>query len=201
MSELKVNKITPATGTAFTFGDSGDTFSIPSGATFANNGTATGFGAGGKVLQIQYTINSTYSATTNVVIPFDDTIPQSSEGTTAGVDVAITPANASNILLIQGSICAAHGASGDMNSALFQDSTANALAAWKIESDNQAGNHFDVTHIFYVMLAGTTSATTFKVHVGPPADNGTTYINGGQSSGRKYGGVSRSILSVMELSP
>jgi len=33
MSELKVNKISPASGTATTIGDSGDTFTVPSGAT------------------------------------------------------------------------------------------------------------------------------------------------------------------------
>ena len=43
-SEVKANKISPATGTAFTFGDSGDTFTVPSGATITNSGTATGFG-------------------------------------------------------------------------------------------------------------------------------------------------------------
>lgn len=43
MSELQVNKISPQSGTAITLGDSGDTFTIPSGATFTNNGTATGF--------------------------------------------------------------------------------------------------------------------------------------------------------------
>jgi len=43
--EVKTNKISPASGTAFTMGDSGDTFTIPSGVTFANSGTATGFGA------------------------------------------------------------------------------------------------------------------------------------------------------------
>ena len=43
-SELKVDKISPASGTAFTFGDSGDTFTVPSGVTIANSGTATGFG-------------------------------------------------------------------------------------------------------------------------------------------------------------
>ena len=42
-SEMKVNKISPASGTAITLGDSGDTFTIPSGATIANSGTATGF--------------------------------------------------------------------------------------------------------------------------------------------------------------
>jgi hypothetical protein len=45
-SEVKANKISPATGTAFTFGDSGDTFTVPSGATITNSGTATGFGGG-----------------------------------------------------------------------------------------------------------------------------------------------------------
>ena len=44
MSEVKTNKISPATGTAFTLGDSGDTFTVPSGASIVNSGTATGFG-------------------------------------------------------------------------------------------------------------------------------------------------------------
>jgi hypothetical protein len=45
MSEVKVNKISPRSGTDVALGDSGDTFTIPSGATLVNNGTATGFGA------------------------------------------------------------------------------------------------------------------------------------------------------------
>jgi len=50
MSEVKVNKISPRTncGTV-TLGDSGDTFTIPAGATITNNGTAAGFGATGAV--------------------------------------------------------------------------------------------------------------------------------------------------------
>ena len=44
MSTLEVNKITPSTGTSITLGDSGDTFTIPSGVTITNNGTQTGFG-------------------------------------------------------------------------------------------------------------------------------------------------------------
>ena len=51
MSEVKVNKVSPRSGTGVTLGDSGDTFTVPSGATLdiasgatlANNGTATGF--------------------------------------------------------------------------------------------------------------------------------------------------------------
>ena len=59
-SEVKTNKISPATGTAFTFGDSGDTFTIPSGATLTNSGTATGFTAGLLGL-VKYTGNGTYT--------------------------------------------------------------------------------------------------------------------------------------------
>jgi hypothetical protein len=50
MSEIKVNKLTPRTncGTV-TLGDSGDTFTIPSGVTISNSGTAAGFGSTGEV--------------------------------------------------------------------------------------------------------------------------------------------------------
>ena len=48
MSEVKVNKISPrANCGTVTLGDSGDTFTIPSGVSITNNGTASGFGATG----------------------------------------------------------------------------------------------------------------------------------------------------------
>ncbi len=40
MSEVKTNKVSPI-GTAFTLGDSGDTFTLPSGATLTVSGTST----------------------------------------------------------------------------------------------------------------------------------------------------------------
>jgi len=43
MSTLETNLIQPATGTALQVGASGDTITIPSGATLTNSGTATGF--------------------------------------------------------------------------------------------------------------------------------------------------------------
>jgi len=45
MSTIEVNKITPVSGgTAIQVGESGDTITIPSGATITNSGTANGFG-------------------------------------------------------------------------------------------------------------------------------------------------------------
>ena len=44
MSKVEVDQVDPQSGTTLTLGTSGDTVSIPSGVTLANNGTATGFG-------------------------------------------------------------------------------------------------------------------------------------------------------------
>ena len=60
MSEIKVNKISPATSTAITLGDSSDVFTLPSGAqitiasgaTILNSGTATGFAAAAGALDL-----------------------------------------------------------------------------------------------------------------------------------------------------
>jgi len=50
MSEVKVNKISPRTNCGTVqLGDSGDTITIPAGATITNNGTQTGFGRTGAV--------------------------------------------------------------------------------------------------------------------------------------------------------
>jgi len=61
MSEVKVNKISPRSGTAITLGDSGDTFTIPSGATLAIAGSVTGFTSAGiddNATSVAITINS-----------------------------------------------------------------------------------------------------------------------------------------------
>ena len=59
-TELKTNKISPATGTALQIADSGDTITIPSGATIANSGTATGFAAGLNSVQ-SFTSSGTWT--------------------------------------------------------------------------------------------------------------------------------------------
>jgi hypothetical protein len=62
MSEVKVNKISPRSGTDLTLGDSGDTFTIPSGATINNQGTATNFGATGSASWVTTVKTSTFTA-------------------------------------------------------------------------------------------------------------------------------------------
>jgi len=70
-SEIKANQISPATGTAFTLGDSGDTFTIPSGVTLTNNGTASGFGANTPFASVYISADQSISGTTTTLVNFD----------------------------------------------------------------------------------------------------------------------------------
>jgi len=80
MSEVKVNKISPRSGTTVTLGDSGDTFTVPSGATFdASNATTT--------------LPSTVVTTTGTQTLTNKTIDASQlTGTITPSDATVTPA-------------------------------------------------------------------------------------------------------------
>jgi len=93
MSEVKVNKISPRSGTEVTLGDSGDTFTIPSGATINNQGTATNFGATG-------------SASWNTTVKTGDFTAVAGEGyfvnTTSGeIDVTLPAGTAGDVIAIK----------------------------------------------------------------------------------------------------
>jgi hypothetical protein len=198
-SEIKANKISPATGTAFTIGDSGDTFTLPSGATLAvasgatisNAGTASGFG---KI--VQYVIQPyTTQTSTTVAIPYDGSIPQNTEGTEV-VTASITPTSASNKLLIEWDIPLV-GASNTaaVVFAMFQDSTADALTAanFTVGGSTWGGNG----HLRHYMTAGTTSATTFKIRYGVTG-TATVYLNRWDTT-IPFGATAESILRITEF--
>jgi hypothetical protein len=62
MSKIEVDAIEPQSGTALTLGASGDTITIPSGATINNQGTATNFGATGSASWTTTVKTSTFTA-------------------------------------------------------------------------------------------------------------------------------------------
>ncbi len=135
-------------------------------------------------------------ATTTTVMPEDDTIPQNTEGGEF-MTLAITPKNTANILKIDVSVNLSHSGNNDVIAALFQDSTADALAAAITQDGTNNLDHF-ITFSYY-MTAGTTSATTFKVRCGA-GGAGTLTFNGASSS-RKMGGVMASSITITEYQP
>ena len=150
---------------------------------------------GSKVLQVVNTQTGAL-ATGSGVIPLDDTIPQNTEGDQY-MSLAITPVSATSTLLIDVVVFLSPAGVDWVFAALFQDSTAGALAAgaWYI-SNNTAGEVMEFRH---KMTSGTTSATTFKVRAGR-ANAGVLTFNG-SAGGRLLGGVMASSITITEIAP
>lgn len=148
--------------------------------------------AHGMVQQVSSISGAVQTGTT--VIPYDDTIPQNTEGDEY-YTVAITPTSATNKLVIEVTVQIENSGGGAMVAALFQDSTADALAAGTDHSSS-AGRTQQITFT-HVMTTGTTSATTFKVRAGS-SNAGTTTINGAGGA-RRLGGVLLSGITITEL--
>lgn len=128
--------------------------------------------------------------------PKDDSIPQNTEGDEL-MTLAITPNSATNklkITVVVLGVCSAAG--NNYGIGLFQDSTAGALAA-AFGAGAAAASPQATTFIHY-MTSGTTSSTTFKVRAGAEVGGGTFTFNGA-ASGRYYGGVAASSITIEEI--
>jgi hypothetical protein len=152
-SEVKANKLSPATGTALQISDSGDTTTIPSGATLdvssatmtgftipsgqtltvasgatidASAGTATGFG---KVLQTVSTSYATAETTTST--SYVDT----------SLTATITPASASNKILIwvSTSWMSVHASNPAAIARIYNSTDAAAIADTMMQNYDSAG--------------------------------------------------------------
>lgn len=156
---------------------------LPSGSSVADGAViASQYG--------EYTTNASLSTT----IPFDDTIPQNTEGTQI-LSVAITPSSTTSKIRIRFNGTAAHGSSAQsVTAAAFKNSDAGAIASdYKIIP----GNNFLVALGFeYVDSPATTSAVTYKIRVG--AGSGSMSMNG-QVGARYGGGTMVSSLTLEEI--
>jgi hypothetical protein len=177
MSELKVNKVTPRSGTTVTLGDSGDTITIPSGATITNSGTATGFG-GGKVLQVVST-NKTDTFTTTSGTFVDLT----------GLSLSITPSSTSNKILLSynvqvGGIIDAYGMiiAVRNSTTIVQNTSASGsrTTGTTAFSMGASGNwQYKLQSATFQVLdsPSTTSATTYKLQIKSAHLNRGLFIN------------------------
>lgn len=147
----------------------------------------------GSVLQVQENYDGAVASGTTA-LPFDDTIPQNTEGTQF-MTQAITPTSTANLLRIAHSGYYGIGAAANGTMALFQDTTANALAV--AAAGSPAVSTGLMASLTYSMVAGTSSATTFKIRVGDAAGDTVTF--NGTGAARKFGGVVSSFLRVEEI--
>ncbi len=146
----------------------------------------------GDIVQSVITTYGTV-ATGTTTIPWDNTIPQSSEGVVF-MTRTITPTSETNKLIIDMQLELANSAIVVQIIALFQDSIGDCLAAHSMYS-NTADTPLTL-NLHFEMVAGTTSEITFKAKSGGHL-SGTTTFNG-QSGTVKFGGKAGSYLKVVE---
>lgn len=167
---------------------------IQSASTALGSGTvsSTNLATGVPVQIVSTNYNAVVTGTT--VIPSDDTIPQNTEGDQYMTQI-ITPKSATNRLLIEiDAQLTSNAAPADISMALFQDTTANALAAKTVTYGTTS--YIQNLRIVHDMLAGTTSATTFKMRAGANSVNTTTF--NGQGGVRRFGGITVSNIKITE---
>jgi hypothetical protein len=181
MSEIKVDKISPQSGTALQIGDSSDVITIPAGATITNSGTATGFGGGGLVLQVVTNhvtdvSSSTRAIRTAVSIP--------------GLNATITPASTGSKILIQINWCGEDSLTttqdlmfgikrGSTNIGDGVDVNGNGIAMTVCSGgyNTEAGSSMDFASYQYIDSPSTTSATTYHAYHYHSVTAGTLHTN------------------------
>lgn len=177
----------------------GDFEEITIGSGLTMTGTtlsSSGGGGGGKVAQMVLA-QSTTSASTTSIIPFDNTIPQNTEGAEY-ITATITPTNASSTLVIEFDAWIATSNNNGLVLALFRNSEANAIQA---TLDVVAlANYQNLARLKAVVTAGSTSATTFKLRFGPYLA-GTGYILRTTSLPSVFGGSSFANFTITEILP
>ena len=174
-----------------TVGDT-DAISIASNGVVTFSQTPVGDNAGAIVQVVNVQTGTVASGTTTMAL--DNTIPQKTEGNEF-MTLAITPTSSSNKLLIEVSIQLDKNNGNTYMVALFQDSTANALAG--IFTGGRGSGQSEYNSFKHFMTAGTTSATTFKVRAG--SDGSGTITFNGRGGGAMFGGVSVSSITISEI--
>jgi len=158
---------------------------------------ASAAAATGIVLQMVNVTDGAF-ATGNTIMPYDDTIPQITEGDEY-MTLAITPANANNLLKIDIAMhLSGATAAQAIVAALFQDATAGALAATSLTNSGAGtAGYTNAVYFTHYMIAGTVVPTTFRVRAG--TTNGAAISFNGYNGARILGGVSSSTITIQEF--
>ena len=178
------NNIINESSNTITIGASGDTITIPAGATITNSGTATGFG-GGKVLQIVQGSTSTETrSSSNSLI--DTTLTAS-----------ITPSSSSSKVLVtvfqNGCDKSAANSGNQMVLKLLRGSSVISTFGNNVTYTNSAiSNSIGTVGTMYLDSPSTTSATTYKTQM----SNGNNTAN----VGTQGTGGETSTITLMEIS-
>lgn len=138
------------------------------------------------------------AASGTTVLPCDNSIPQSTEGTQL-FQATITPMSPCNLARVTSNIWMSASTVVFIGAALFRDSGASALAA-VVGIEGSATSYWcQLLQLSHLVQFGSGGAATFKVRAGPDSA-ATIYMNATQAGPvQVFGGVSNSFLDVEEV--
>ena len=203
MSEVKVNKISPRSGTAITLGDSGDTFTIPSGATLAIAGSVTGFTSAGiddNATSVAITIDSSENVGIKNTTPsnFNASARQLVVGSGSGdngITIFAGTSNNSSLFLADGTT-ATNGFRGSVNYLHNGDALtlhANATETMRLTNGKVGIGTSSITAKLQVTSAssgGTPHASADELAIENSANTGINILSGASHEGAIYFGDS-----------
>ena len=139
------------------------------------------------------------NASGTTVIPTDNTIPQSNEGTEV-VSATITPSTSAVRIRVHAQIIVSYSiASQWIVGALFTTlGGANAVAASQIITPSSPANAGGEINLFYEYVPGSTSVQTVAARCGPGGGGGTVTFNT-LSNSVTLGGVIKSSITLTEV--
>lgn len=190
----KFQNITTARLLGRTTASSGDVEEISVGAGLTLSGGTLTSSAVASTGSIINSAASAYTTNANLttVIPADDTVPLSTEGTQTN-SLSITPSATANKVRLRFSAFGTTDQSpGNIVTAIFRGTTCIAASN---SAHSSAGYNIPLV-IDVEDSPATTSAITYSVRVGPGA--GTARLNG-FASGRYFGGVAVATLIAEEI--
>lgn len=165
--------------------------------TAVGDGTATfqtpASAASGSVVKTQISV-STSTSTGTTTIPFDNTIPQKTEGTQF-INTSYTPTTSGNKLRIKVIITGSYSVAAVVTVALFQDSNSDASAAVATQTTTTDQITQQVLTFDYTTVSA--SAVAWAVRVGG-STAGTFTLNGNNGTAI-FGGVCVSSLLIEEI--
>lgn len=187
LNEVAINKFTEATALA----NSITTANLQNGAVTRSKLDTQALPA---VIDRAY---GEYTTTANLtaLIPFDDTIPQNTEGTQI-ISVTITPKSTTNRLRVRARLWGVVANSTDAAiMAVFRNTDANALHT-SVSSGSPAVNSLISGTLEFEFVPASTSLQTINLRV---SGAGSTLRLNGNSVTRLFGGTSAATLIVEEI--
>lgn len=183
------------TGTAPTL--TGTNFTgIPLSTAVSGNLPAANAVSGSQIGHATATTASLVTCST--VMPFDDTVPQNTEGDEV-LTLSYTPKSASSTLQI--TVCGNVGSSTNSSRvvfAVFKDSDASCITGSAGSVWNTSTTGSNMVGYSFTVASGSTSARTYKLRSGP--QTGSAYWNG-TGGARAFGGAAATSITVKEIAP